>query len=50
MGKEVLKVKEKEIKSLDNNAVIRLARRGLDREAKEGPSDDEWQGYKAIFK
>ena len=41
MGKDVLKVKEKEIKGLDNNTIIRLIRHGLNWEAKEGLSDNK---------
>ena len=41
MGKEVLKIKKREIKSLDNNAVIRFVLCGLDREVKESPSDNK---------
>ena len=37
----MLKVKEKEIKGLDNNVIIWLIWRGLDREVKEGPSDNK---------
>jgi len=47
-GEEVPKAKEKEIRGLDDEAVIRLVRRGLGREVKEGPKDglskDEWRG------
>jgi len=45
IGKDVPKAKEREIKSLDDDAVIRLARHGLDREAKENPSDGERRGF-----
>jgi len=44
VAKEVPRAKEKEINGLDDDAVIRLARRGLGREAKESP-DEDWRGF-----
>jgi len=45
VGKEVPKGKEKEIRCLDDDAVIRLARHGLDLAVKESPSDEKWRGF-----
>ena len=35
------KVKKRKIKSLDNNAMIRLVQYGLDREVKESPLNNK---------
>ena len=40
VGKEIFKVKEKKIKSLDNNIIIRFVQYKLDQEVKEYLSKD----------